>query len=312
MAPWGWTLEYSGTRYAPADTDTYGSYTIQVVRGLLIYQYDPQLQVSFRGGYERDRFPFTGSQGVIYGAGMQWSPSERTQVTGFWEHRFFGSSYSAQINHRLPRVAFGASFARGLNTYPQNALSIPAGANVATFVDAAFATRITDPAERALAVQQFVAQTGLPPTLATPVNIFAANVQLQTTGQVSAVLIGSRNSLAFSAYYSKTEAISGTGSVLPPALQFGQNNTQTGAGVSFSHRLSGMTGLTASATYSTTKSNDPSGRFARYPLEQWLSDRRPRYAARTEDFRVGGRQLQPVLAQRRFRVRIDVVLRHLR
>ena len=44
---------------------------------------------------------------MIYGAGLQWSPSDRTQVTGFWEHRFFGSSYSAQINHRLPRIALG-------------------------------------------------------------------------------------------------------------------------------------------------------------------------------------------------------------
>jgi uncharacterized protein (PEP-CTERM system associated) len=183
-------------------------------------------------------------------------------VSGFWEHRFFGSSYSVQISHRLPRTAFSANFSRGINTYPQNALSIPAGANVASFVDAAFTTRIPDPAERALAVQQFIAQSGLPPTVATPVNIFAGNVLLQDSATASMVLIGVRNSVAFSLYYLRSESISGTGSTLPPALQFGNNNTQTGGGVSFSHRLSGLTNLTASATYSTTTTNLTQGPFA--------------------------------------------------
>jgi uncharacterized protein (PEP-CTERM system associated) len=260
--PWGWTLEYMGTRYEPANRDTLGSYTTRVGRAIFIYQFDPQVQVSARVGYENDDFPLQSSQGVVYGAGLQWSPSDRTQVSGFWEHRFFGSSYSGQIRHRLPRTALSATFSRGLNTYPQNALTIPAGANVPSFVDAAFTTRIPDPAERALAVQQFVAQAGLPPTLATPVNIFSAAILLQTSISASAVLIGLRNSLAFNVFYLKSDAISGTGSVLPPALQFGQNNTQTGGGVSFSHRLSGMTNLTASATYSRTTTNNSVGAFA--------------------------------------------------
>jgi uncharacterized protein (PEP-CTERM system associated) len=76
------------------------------------------------------------------------------------------------------------------------------------------------------------------------------------------VLIGVRNSVAFNVYYLKSESISGTGSVLPPAFQFGNNNTQTGGGVSFSHRLSGLTNLTASATYTATTTNATEGPFA--------------------------------------------------
>ena len=260
-APYGWTAEYTRTRYSPSNRDTFGEYTIQVARGIGTYQYDPQLQVSLRGGYEKDEFPLTSSSGAVYGAGLQWLPSDRTQVSGYWEHRFFGSSYSAQISHRLPRTALSLAVSRGLNTYPQNALTIPAGANVATLLDAAFQTRLPDPAERALAVQQLIAQASLPATLATPVNIFAANVLLQTTGTASAVLIGVRNSLAFSLYYLKSSAISGTGQDLPDALQFGQNNTQAGGGVSFSHRLSGLSNFVASTSYSRTKSNDTRGQF---------------------------------------------------
>lgn len=260
-APLGWTLEYTGTRYQPSGVDLYGSYTIQIGRGILTYQFDPQLQVSVRGGYESTRFPLTGTEDVTYGLGGQWSPSDRTNVVGYWEHRFFGSSYSLQISHRLPRTAMSASFARGLGTYPQNSLSIPAGANVASYVDAAFTTRIPDPAERALAVQQFLAQSGLPATLTTPVNIFSVGVLLQDTASASFVLLGVRNSLAFNVFYTKSNAISGTGSVLPPALQAGQDNTQTGGGVSLSHKLSGFTNLTASATLTTTTSNTSEGQF---------------------------------------------------
>ena len=261
-APYGWTAEYSRSHYAPSERDTFGSYTIQVLRGIAIYQYDPTLQVSLRGGYEKDEFPLTGSNSVIYGAGLNWAPSDRTQVTGFWEHRFFGSSYSAQISHRLPRTALSLSATRGINTYPQNALTIPAGANVAAFLDAAFQTRVPDAAERALAVQQVIAQSGLPTTLVTPVNVFAASVLLQTSATATAVLIGLRNSLAFSVYYLKSSAISGTGASLPPALQFGQDNTQVGGGVSYSHRISGFSSFSASTSYSRTTSNDTRGEFA--------------------------------------------------
>ena len=57
---------------------------------------------------------------------------------------------------------------------------------------------------------------------------------------MSLVLIGVRNSVTFSLFNVTSDAISGTGDVLPPALQFGQNNTQTGGGVSYSHQLSGL------------------------------------------------------------------------
>jgi uncharacterized protein (PEP-CTERM system associated) len=193
---------------------------------------------------------------VIYGAGFQWSPTDRTQMGGFWEHQFFGSSYAWQISHRLPNAALSANLTRGLSSYPQLALAIPAGTTVTQFLDAAFTTRIPDPAERALAIEQFLARTGLPPTLAAPVNFYGTTLTLQDAQNLSLVLIGIRNSVTFTLFNVKSEAIAGTGEVLPPALQFGQNNTQTGVGVGYSYQLSGMTGLSANASYSRTRTND--------------------------------------------------------
>ena len=72
----------------------------------------------------------------------------------------------------------------------------------------------------------------------------------------AAVWIGVLNSVAFTVFRSESEAVTGQGSTLPAELQFASNNTQTGAGVSYSHRLSGLTNLTATLTYSTTTPNN--------------------------------------------------------
>ena len=221
VRPWGWTLEYSrfyydngvasGGNVGNLGNVGQGSYTTQSIRLLVPYQIDPQLQIGGRIGYEGVQFPVQDSRNTIYGVTVQWSPTDRTQVGGFWEHRFFGSSYSAQISHRLPNAALSASAARGINSYPQLALAIPAGATVNQFLNAAFATRIPDPAERTQAVDQFLARTQLPPTLASPVNFYATTLTLQETANLSLVLIGTRNSLGLSVFYVKSDAISGRG-----------------------------------------------------------------------------------------------------
>lgn len=260
----GWRVEYNRYAYVPdivsgERTDSNGKYTIQLARGILSYQYDPALQVSLRAGYEDDQFLLTSSSGAIYGAGFQWNPNERTQVGGFWEERFFGPSYQLNASHRRPNSAFNANASRGLTTTPVS-FSIPAGANVAQFLDSAFTTRIPDPAQRAEAVEQFLSKTGLPPTLASPVSYYGASILLTDSANVSYAILGVRNALTFSLFYLKQRPISGTGDVLPPALQGGPNdNTQTGGGVGFSHQLTGLTSFVANASYNRTTSNVSEG-----------------------------------------------------
>jgi uncharacterized protein (PEP-CTERM system associated) len=257
----GWTLQYSRQSYDNG-VDT-GTYIVQVGRAIASFAVDPQLTLSLRGGYESDQFPaLTGAggaflpsqsnQGAIYGGGMDWRPTDRTSVNGYWEHQFFGSAYNWVVNHRLPNIALSAVFTRGLSTFPQLALVIPAGITVAQFLDAAFTTRIPDPTQRAAAVAQFLAQTGLPPTLASPLNFYATSITVQQLASFSAVWVGVVNALGFTLFNSKSEEISGSGSALPLAFQSGANNTQTGGSVNFSHRLSAQTNFVASATYTTT------------------------------------------------------------
>ena len=253
-----WLLDYN-RQYYDSGVPT-GTYTLQLARAIGTYRIDPQLDVSARLGYEKDSFPQATTlgnnpQGPIYGVGVHWRPTDRTDVNGYWEEHYYGSNYSWSLTHRLPNVALSANFTRGLTSYPQLALLIPAGVSVAQFLDLAFTTRIPDPVERAQAVAQFLAQTGLPPTLSSPLNVYATSLTLQNTATFSAVWVGALNAVAFTLFRVESQAISGQGSPLPPAFQFGSDYTQAGAGVSCTHRLSGSSSLVASVTYSRTTPN---------------------------------------------------------
>ena len=124
--PAGWSVQYTRQNYdSGAGT---GRNILQLGRAIASYRVDPQLDLSLRGGYESDRFSQesaigTSTSGAFYGGGLHWRPTERTDLNGFWEHHFFGSSYSWQLTHRLPNVALSANFARGLNSFPQLALA---------------------------------------------------------------------------------------------------------------------------------------------------------------------------------------------
>lgn len=250
-----WNAQYQRQFY-DSGTDT-GNYTLQLGRLVVTYSLDPQLQVSARGGYELDKFPQqsaigNSTQGSFYGAGAHWRPSERTDINGWWEHHYYGSSYSWTITHRLPNVALSANFTRGLSSFPQSALLVPAGVPLSQFLDAAFTTRIPDPVQRAAAVAQFLAQSGLPPTLASPLNVYATTVTLQTTSTLSAVWVGVLNSVSLSLYRSESESVVNQ-TALPEPFVLASNSIQTGGSASYSRRVTALTSFVATAGYSTAK-----------------------------------------------------------
>jgi len=264
--PVGWTLSYIRTYYdnglGGGEQTGNGTYSQGSALAYYPYSIDPQLQVSARAGYESNEFPNFDQHGAVYGVGVQWRPTDRTHVGGFWDHRFFGSSYDWTVTHRLPNAALSGAFVRGINSYPQAALAIPAGASVAQFVDAAFQTRIPDPIARQQAVDQFLARSGLPPTLITPVSYYASTLTLQTSGTLSGVLIGVFNSLSLTLFYVRSQQITATGAELPPIFAASQDNTQRGVGLGYSHRLTPTTSLGAGLTYSTSMVNVETGQFA--------------------------------------------------
>lgn len=252
IAPWGWAAD--GDRSDVKFTDQSSQIT-QIVRGRILYQYGPQLQLSGSFGYEDNKYPFSDYHDVVYGIQALYRPSERTSLLAGWEHRFFGASYVFTFDHRMPLSVIHVNVFRNTTSYTQQLAALPAGANVSNLLNDILTTRIPDPTQRQTAVNQLIANQGLPQTLSGPVNLYTQQIILQQSALVTLGLLGASNSVFLSGYYLKQEPISGSGNPLPPAFSFGNDNTQTGVFLTWSHPMSSATTLAAEARATRTTAN---------------------------------------------------------
>jgi uncharacterized protein (PEP-CTERM system associated) len=269
----GWTVDYTRSYYdsgVPGGTSWTDS-----VRASFPVRLTDDFRFGPRVGYERASLLGEHFESTIYGVEGQWTPTDRTAVNGYWEHRFFGDGYSLGISHRLPRIALSASFSRDLTNYAQLALTIPPTENVSSFVDASLRTRIPDPTQRATAVQQFLARSGLPTTLFGPVNFYSSTFLLQTSETISTAWLGTKDSITFSLYRVKSESLVGQdpaleGSFLPEGAQFSPNNTQIGAGVGYGRSLTSQTSLSLAGSVSRV-TDDSGGNTVTHAVNSYLS-----------------------------------------
>lgn len=246
---WGIQAERTDSRF---DNAAQRRLTEDIARIRLDYAVTSQLAVGVRAGYERNNFVLDGrGDGSIYGANLTWRPTERTELSGFVEDRFFGSGWRLSFSHRMPRLAWNALLSRDLGSAPQSVFTLPATDNVVGLLDAAFTTRFPDPVERARIVQDLIARQGLPSALGAPLAIYAQRISLINSRSASVVLLGVRNSLGLTGFYQRTEDLSDTVfSGVGPALT---NNTQRGAALTFSHQWSALTSLNATTGWTRTR-----------------------------------------------------------
>lgn len=247
-SPIGWRLEgeRTETRYTDGATNPL---TSDVARFVVDYALVEDFSAGVRAGYERNSFVRSdNSHQSIYGLQAKWQPSVRTLFSADAERRFFGSAWQLGIEHRTPQLAINFTFARGLQSAPQSLFELPAAGNIAALLDAIFTTRFPDPAERARVVQKFMADQGLPSSTFGATSIYSRRLSLVTTRRASIGLIGARNSLVFSGFYTRTEDVPDSTSLVTGAIA--NNNLQHGIGVNFTHRLSQSVSLAAATDWS--------------------------------------------------------------
>jgi uncharacterized protein (PEP-CTERM system associated) len=219
------------------------------VRGKLFFQPDSTLRLFASAGREENNFALLEDRSYrTYGYGALWQPTPRTTAELNWEHRFFGTARLARFSHRMRLTAFNASYSRDVSNSQQEFLRLPPG-NTAVLLDQILLARIPDPVERQAAVRQFLNLTGTPAFLANSVAFYTEQVLLQEHLQGSMAIIGTRNSVAFTAFASRSTALTENASALPTEifLAAGHRVKQHGFGANASHRLTGSTSLVANA-----------------------------------------------------------------
>jgi uncharacterized protein (PEP-CTERM system associated) len=254
VAPWGWAADYEGDYIKFEGQQALIS---NLGRARLIYQLDPQIQLTASGGYEDNRYTFTDYSGPIYGGGLKWIPSPRTTLVAYWEHRFFGSSYLLTFDTHGPLSVLSLHASRNISSYPQQFLTIPATGNVAALLTSIFSSRITDPGQLESFVNGLIQDRGLPNELTSPVNLYTQQILLIEDLRATVGLVGARNGVFLTGFYVRSEPISGAGTPLPPQLAFGNNNTQKGIGLTWTHNFTPVTILSANLTLLRTIANPP-------------------------------------------------------
>jgi uncharacterized protein (PEP-CTERM system associated) len=253
--PFGWATELSRSDTL-FESGLAARSTLDSARLVLSYALSPTTNFGLRGGYEQLRIRSAGQEvdnhkQAVYGLDLHWRPTERTELNALWEDRFFGSAWHFKFDHRMPRVAWNVSLSRDITSLPQSFLTLPATNNVAALLDAAFTTRFPDPAERARIVADLIARQGLPSSLATQTSLFAERVSIVTSGNASIAFIGVRNSLAISAFSSKTEDL--PDSIFANVPGNSLNVLQHGGSLTVSQQATTLTALNLTAAYTRTK-----------------------------------------------------------
>src|SRR5205807_792883 len=103
-------------------------YSSKLYRGRLYFQPDVDLRLSASAGREENNYALQRQQSYyIRGVGALWKPGPRTTAELETEHRYFGPSRLARLEHRTHLTALTLAYSRNGSNYQQELLRLPQG-----------------------------------------------------------------------------------------------------------------------------------------------------------------------------------------
>ncbi|PKO88752.1 MAG: TIGR03016 family PEP-CTERM system-associated outer membrane protein [Betaproteobacteria bacterium HGW-Betaproteobacteria-12] len=235
------TTDYSNGRKTDAD----------LLRLLATYLITPQFSISASGGWERNNYASLDQESrSTYGYGFDWKPTPRTQVSAFKEDRFFGNGHRFSVSHRFPMSSIRYSDTRDvsvLNNQFANTVVDPNLALIQSLVTQLCTLR-SDPNASQSVIDACIAQA-LGPNFNSQVTsgFLSSQVSVQRQQQLAFVLFGVRNSISLQLNRSENSSIL---AISARTDDFSQSTVvrQQGISLNFSHRLSALSNLNASAS----------------------------------------------------------------
>lgn len=232
-------IEYTGT---VQDQDTKIEVSSAGVRRMITYT----LGLTAQGGYDyyKRGALVPASEGWAWNVGIDWMPSPLTRLAAAAGERFYGDYYSLDFTHRTRLTTWGASYNQTVTT-TRSEFFLPATTSTAAYLDALFSSQFPDPVARQKAVDNFIARTGLPPSLASPVNFFTTQLFVAKRWQASVGILGVRNVVIANIFSEDRDGLAGE-LVLPNSPNA---TTQTGTSVTWNWRMTQKNSLNASGAY---------------------------------------------------------------
>lgn len=212
----------------------------------------PELMLRLIVGAESNNYRISNQSSSIYGAGADWTPTPRTRVAATVEDRFFGTGYTLAADHRSSQMVYRASFSKDATTTSNSMLSPLSYADF--FFEPLmrqYASLYPNVAEREAFVRQLLASM---PQGQVYQPVLTNATFLDKRLQVGATYLGQRNSLGLVVFQSLRDSLVERDFAVSNDLQAGSQLRTTGATLTLSHQVTGLTNLNAS--FSSTRSRN--------------------------------------------------------
>jgi uncharacterized protein (PEP-CTERM system associated) len=235
--PFGFALEgdQEQTEYV---NDPNATLELASARAVLSYALDPTLVVGAVAGKERSEFARIKTTDSIRGLRLRWLPTPRTDLNVSVERRFFNDGWDVTWSHRSPFLAMYVNLARQPSSQPSSFLLPNTGADIRSLIDAAYTTRFPNPVERAVIVDNAVANLGTSAATALEIPLYSDYAQLQNRATASVVFLSPRSTLTLQLYSLKSEQLKRPDAPPPAgAVATIADNLQRGLSVAFNRRL---------------------------------------------------------------------------
>ncbi|HET6600063.1 MAG TPA: TIGR03016 family PEP-CTERM system-associated outer membrane protein, partial [Burkholderiaceae bacterium] len=177
----GWSTQLSRT---VVDYDGGARTEADVLRGVLDWNLTPELVLSAIGGTEANNYVSADKERhSLWGAGVKWRPSPRTDLSAEAQRRFFGNSHSILFTHRTARTVWSFTDVRDASTN-----TTPLFGNLGTAYDLffrQFASIEPNPILRQQLVNNFLLAHGISPTATATAQFLSSAVTLQRMQNLS-------------------------------------------------------------------------------------------------------------------------------
>lgn len=224
------------------------------LRGVLTYQTNPQFRVYVTGGVESNNYQSLEMESnTTTGAGFDWSPTERTQLSVSRENRFFGPANTISFAHRTENSAWKYTDSEDVVTQADRQSS----ASLGTYYDLFYNMFSYLPvAERAVAVANALRAINKLGDAQIAGSFLTNGSTIEHRRELSFALLGARNTVTFTAGETQSESASqgalisilGTSGFLDA-----QKIRQRFASVQWSHKLTPLSSLIASVSRTNSK-----------------------------------------------------------
>lgn len=214
----------------------------------------PQVAVVSTVGYEDNNYATIGPapKGLFWSTGLEWNPTPRTHLSATTGRHYYGRTNALDFSHRTRLTLWSLNYSESV-TSARSQFLVPSSVGTAGYLDTLFLSSIPDPAARQTAVQNFIAQNGLPPSLTVPLNFFTNQYFLVKAWQGSFGILGIQNSVIANVFTQTSES---TNAGQPATGDFATSSStkQTGVSLVWTTRLSSQTSSNVNASYTRNES----------------------------------------------------------